>query len=158
MTQSNKDSNPYELAEDLAVSLKSTTILIQNLLGDIKDNSSSLAVLREKLESLGDNVESLSHVVREGNGKGSMITRLALIERSVEDIEESFDDLKKFVMTSVDNIREDIREDKKSEEEVMEKEKEFKRNKWIQTIKLIAIIAPGLIALGITLLKMFTTQ
>ena len=84
-------SKNNDLSQELAKSLESATSLMNDLLGDIKDNATSLATLKVKLESLSDSVESLSHIVRDGNGKGSMVTRVALTEQSLGHIEDSFD-------------------------------------------------------------------
>jgi hypothetical protein len=142
------------LSEDLAKSLEAATALMQDLLGDIKDNATSLAILQAKLESLHDNVESLSHIVRDGNGKGSMVTRLALIEKSVEDVEKSFDELKGELGNSLKEIKDSINEEKRTEKEDEDKEKEFKRQQMITKLKLIAVIAPGAIALAIVVIKL----
>src|SRR5271157_4277084 len=83
-----------ENTDSLLKSLQSVTALMQNLLSDIKENSASLAIVKTKVDSLKENVEVLSHVVRDGNGEGSMITRLALVEKSLEDIEEEFHEMK----------------------------------------------------------------
>ena len=82
---------------ELLKSIEALMTLMQGLLGDIKEHSTSLAIVKERLESLTGNVEALSHVVRDGNGQGSMVTRLALIEQSIENIEKGFDELKEHV-------------------------------------------------------------
>ncbi|GAF93983.1 unnamed protein product, partial [marine sediment metagenome] len=51
-------SGNNKLAEELARSLEASTALMQDLLGDIKDNATSLALVKAKLESLSDSVEA----------------------------------------------------------------------------------------------------
>ena len=145
-----------KLSQELAKSLESATALMQDLLGDIKGNATSLAILKAKLESLSDSVESLSHIVREGNGKGSMVTRLALIEKSVEDIEDGFDELKGEITSALKEIKASIKEEKKSDKEVVDKEKEFKRQQLLAKLKILAVTAPGVIALVIVIIKMIS--
>jgi len=148
--------NNNKLAEELAKSLESATALMQDLLGDIKGNATSLALVKAKLESLSDNVETLSHIVRDGNGKGSMITRLALVEKSTEDIEENFDELKKELSSAVKELRACIEEEKKSDAEEEKSLKEYKREKLLAKLKVVVVVAPGLIALAIVLIRMLT--
>lgn len=142
------------LAGELAKSLEAATTLMNSLLVDIKDNASSLAIVKAKLESLSDNVESLSNIVQDGDGKGSMVTRLALIERSIEDIEEGFDEIKSGVHRALKEIKESIKDDKKTEKEGENKEKEFKRQQLLARLKILGVIAPGAIALAILIIKM----
>jgi len=127
---------------------------MNDLLGDIKDNATSLAMLKVKLESLSDSVESLSHIVRDGNGKGSMVTRIALTEQSLEHIEESFDEFKAEMSRVIREVKCEVEKERLSEKEVMDKEQEHKREKLMTKLKILAVIAPGAIALAIAVVKM----
>lgn len=147
-------SQNSQIPEELAKSLESTTHLMQNLLGDLKDNASSLATVKSKLESLSDSVEALSHIVRDGNGKPPMITRLALVEKSAEDIEKYFDEFKTEMTKTLDELRICIKEDKKEIEHTKEEEQEFRRERMLAKLKIAAVVAPGLVALAIVLIKM----
>jgi len=147
-------SENNKLAEELAKSLESATTLMQDLLGDIKDNATSLALVKAKLESLSDSVEALSHIVRDGNGRGSMMTRLALVEKAVEDIDAHFDNLKKEVDESIKELKACIEEEKDAREATEKTEKEYKREKMLTRLKIAAVVAPGVIALAILLIKM----
>ena len=155
MPRSNKN-DPQELAQDLAGSLKLTTDLIHNLMDEIKDNATSFAVLKERLESLGDSVEYLSHIVRDGNGKGSLLTRLALFEQSLNTIEDKFDDFKDEAEEAIKEIRESIEDEKAAKKDNMNEEQRFKRRKMLERLKVAAVVAPGLIALIIMLIKLLT--
>lgn len=139
-----------ELTKELARSLDSATSLLNDLLGDIKNNATSLAVLKTKLESLSNSVESLSHIIRDGNGKGSMITRVALLEQSVNHIEEILDEFKEEAGEAIKEIKREIEQEKNS----TDKDVEFKRERLLTKLKVIAVIAPGAIALGIMIIKM----
>jgi len=147
-------SQNNKLSQELSSSLKSATSLMNDLLGDIKDNATSLAMLKVKLESLSDSVESLSHIVRDGNGKGSMVTRIALTEQSLEHIEESFDEFKAEMSRVIREVKCEVEKERLSEKEVMDKEQEHKREKLMTKLKILAVIAPGAIALAIAVVKM----
>ncbi|MFA5023453.1 MAG: hypothetical protein WC523_00650 [Patescibacteria group bacterium] len=96
MTDTNNGIPP-----ELLKSLNTATMLMQNVLNDIKEHTTSLAIMKTKMEDLADNVDLLSHVVRDGNGKGSMMTRVALAERALEDAEEQINDLKDDMSSSI---------------------------------------------------------
>ncbi len=141
------------IAEDLAKSLESATHLMKNLLGDIKDNAASAAAVKSKLESLSDNVATLLH---DSNGRGSVITRLTLVEKEIENLEERFDDFEKDTADSFLDIKSGIKEQKKFEEATLSQEKTFRRDKLITKLKLAAVIAPGTLSLIILALKALT--
>jgi TolA-binding protein len=128
-------NNNIELAEDLAKSLQATISLMQNLLGEIHDNATTLAVLNERLESLNTKVESLSHIVKDGNGQGSLVTRLTLIEKDLTELDEK-----------VDGEVKAARVDK-------EKIEEYDRQKKLGIWKFAAVAAPGIVALIIEIIK-----
>jgi gas vesicle protein len=154
MPRSNKNDT-QELAQDLASSLKATTELIYNLMDDIKENATSFAVLKEKMESLSDSVESLSHIVRDGNGKGSMITRLALYEQSLDNISEKLDDFVDETQETIKELKSEIKNERALKHSSTEKDRDFKRKIILERLKVVAIVAPGLIALSIMLIKLF---
>ena len=147
-------SDNKQLSEELARSLESATALMQDLLGDIKDNATSLALVKAKLESLSGSVESLSKIVRDGNGKGSMITRLALAEKSLEDIEDGFDELKVEITAAVNEIRQSLLVHVEEDAKVHAQVQKFERDRLIAKLKIVAVVAPGAIALAILIIKM----
>ena len=124
-------SDTNELAEDLAKSLNAVTILTQSLLGEIRDNATSLAVLKEKFDTLSENLEVLSKIIRMGNGSRSLLTRVALLEKSIEDIEEEITKVEDSV-GKVEGINKNI-----------------SMNIW----KIGAIVLPGIIALALEIIK-----
>jgi len=145
-----------KIPEELLRSLEATTVLMSTLLDDIKEHSTSLTLVKAKLESLSSSVETLSHVVREGNGKGSMITRLALVEKCAMDLEKGLDDLKAELRKDMDELKDCIKDKEEEEKSEEEKLREFKREKMLTRLKIIAVAAPGLVALALMLIKMFT--
>lgn len=129
-------TNNDELAKNLAASLRSTTELIQSLLGEIRDNATTLAVLREKLDNLGKSVDNLTAIVSKGNGKGSLVTRFTLMESELEELEEKIEKYKEQIEAKTAVI-----EKAKIENEGLEKKKS------IEIVKTIGIITPGALSL-----------
>lgn len=150
--------NGSVVPEELLRSLEATTTLIQNLLGDIKEHSTSLATVKTKLEAVSISVEALSGVVRDGNGKGSLITRLALAEKAIEDIEKGFDGLKEEVGKEIQSLRNYLEKEKEDERSEEESERAFKRQKLLARLKVVAVTTPGLLALIIMLIKMLAGE
>ena len=123
--------NENNITPELLKSLSAVTLMVQNVLSDIKEHSTSLAIVKTKLEDLTDNVEILSHVIRDGNGKGAMTTRIALAEKSLEDMEEQINDLKDEIHTSLREIRKMVDlGPKKDEEEEKKQQREKSIAKW----------------------------
>lgn len=153
MTSSENKNN--EVVEDLAKSLQVTTSLMQTLLSEIQDNATTLAVLREKFDTLGDKVQSLSRLVRDDNGEKSVVTRLALIEKALEDINEDLVEIKnktdvdtKSLHARISNVKDMVYKEAKTE-------KQFKREKLMNWFKIAITILPGLFALGVVIAKYF---
>ena len=133
--------NHRDLADDLAQSLKTTTTLMDSLLGEIRDNATSLAVLKEKMDILGENVQYLSNIVRNGNGQKSILTRLALIEHAMIEIKEHIGDNSYSIKTLTANT---------------EKIEELEREKSLTKLKIFAVTIPGFLALALVIIKFFT--
>ena len=142
------------VSSELLKSLQSVIILMQNLLGDIKDHATSLAMVKVKLESLTENVDILSHVVRDGNGKGSLMTRLALAEKSLEDIEEEFHDLRGEVSGSIRDIKRYIENEKQNIKKTEVEEAKFERAKTMTKLKIFGALGAGILALALQVFQM----
>lgn len=144
-----------ELNEDLAQSLQVTASLMQTLLGELRDNATTLAVLKEKFDSLADKVQSLSRIVRDDNGDKSMVTRIALLEHGMKDLYRELDEhakhdekIKQRLHARVSNVKSMVMTEQKTEQQ-------FKQDKLINMLKLTASVLPGLLALGLVLAKFF---
>ena len=127
-------SDANELAEDLAKSLHAVTTLTQSLLGEIRDNATSLAVLKEKFDVLAENMEVLSKIIRMGNGQESLLTRVALLEKSLSILEQKLDE----------------------KEEDIQKIEDHSRAFTMRIWKMGAVLLPGLIALAVQIIKAVT--
>ena len=139
------------ISPELLKSLEAVTLMIQNVLDDTKEHATSLAILKAKLEDLAENVGTLSHIVREGNGKGSIVTRLALIEKSSEDIEEEINDLKESVSLSIRDLKQLI---ENAPKQTAEEEKRQDRDKSIAKWQFWGALLAAFTALGFQLFSM----
>jgi len=145
------------LIEEFIKDLESTAEQVQTLLEEIRDSKINFAAINTELKFLVDNVKELSSIVRDGDGSGSVLTRLALIERSIEDLKEytkkdSEDDVALITRIAlleqkVETLTSYIENQKKKEAENKSKQKAIsetdKAGKW----KLYATIATGIFTL-----------
>jgi septal ring factor EnvC (AmiA/AmiB activator) len=144
--------NPYY--DGLIESIKTTTNLIQELTKDLKSSEISQASLKERINQIQKDVETLTHIVRDGNGEKSIMTRMALAEDDLRDMRDRDSEFRKFVYGKVEEINtmmmkiESEAEKKKSEEE---NRIEFNRSKILTILK----IMPGIIALITILIQYF---
>jgi len=74
----------------LAEGLDSTAKMTQALLSDLRDSEADFAAMKTELNILKENVKGLSEVVRDG-GTSSILTRVALIEQSLDNIKKWLD-------------------------------------------------------------------
>lgn len=143
-----------QIAADLAKSLQVTTTLIQTLLSELRDNATALAVLKEKLDGIEEKVQSLSHIVRDDNGNKSIITRLALLEKEIEDIGEFMDDNKEEsveIHARISKVKSLLEADRKSESD-------FTKAQTLGWLKVVGTIAPGVLALGLMIAELFFSK
>lgn len=134
-------SNENELADSLAASLQSTTSLIQNLLHEIRDNAYTIATMKEKLENVSESVSGLLKTVSTGNGKGSLVTRFAVMEKELEDIEEKLDEHKDYLTKSM---------------EISGNVKEIEGKRSIELLKTVGLIGPGAVACVYLIIQFIT--
>jgi hypothetical protein len=153
MTSSEKSNN--EVVGDLAKSLQVTTSLMQTLLSEIQDNATTLAVLREKFDTLGDKVQSLSRLVHDDNGEKSVITKLALIEKTIDDINEDILEIKTRADADTKSLHSRISVVKDMVYKEAKTDKQFKREKMMNWFKIAVTMLPGLFAIGIVVFKYF---
>lgn len=165
MTSLNNDPSK-ELAEDLAKSLQVTTTLIQDLLGEIRDNATSLAVLKERLTSLSDKVNFIYSAINmdDPTGAGSITTRVTISEKYIKDLEAEVSD----VESTIESIKILMSSDKKELYNKIEKTKNELKNMFglvekteaqqnkeitIQRLKTAGVMLPGVISLILLIAK-----
>lgn len=84
-----KNQNETKVAIEFLSALDSTTKLVQQLLEDIREGEVNFATLKTELSSLMTKVKELSVLVRDSEGEVSeLTTRVALLERAVQELEE----------------------------------------------------------------------
>lgn len=93
-------ANPYY--EGLIESIKVTSVLIQALTKDLKNNEVSQATLKARVDAVDEGLRSLMRLVRDGNGSNSIMTRLALIEEDVEGLGDRDAEFRKYVYAKVE--------------------------------------------------------
>ena len=145
-----KDNNDLVIGS-LTASVSNSTKMLERLLTDLQDNATNLAVLKEQVGSLSDVISGM-------DGKGSLETRMALIERSIDIAEEKTNDLRGYVKEELAEVCEDITAvnnehigiTKRIDTIIREGLGSSKNSK----LKFVAIIAPGIFALAITVVKL----
>lgn len=66
--------------------------MMQGLTQEVRENSSAVAALSEQFRGLSASVDKLTSIVHAGNGH-SLVTKVAVIEEKLEDIDESVIDI-----------------------------------------------------------------
>ncbi len=80
MSPSRKDDEMFEVSGALSR-------LVQSLIGEVRDNSVALATFSSELRAVRDNVNDLNKIVKDGGKHEPLVTKIALIEQSLEEIE-----------------------------------------------------------------------
>jgi len=70
--------------------LESTADQVQELLIEIRDNKIDFATVRAELTFVVENVKQLSSIIRDGDQRGSVLTRLALVENTLNELKSEF--------------------------------------------------------------------
>jgi len=76
-------------------SLTPDQVLIQSLLRELKSSQSELSKMKSELSHLHDNVRDLSRTIREGNGDMSVLTKQAVLEAKIINLEDHAKDHKR---------------------------------------------------------------
>lgn len=145
MTHSND-----RLVEELSKNLQKTTELTHTLLEEIRANSTSLAAVEVKLAILTENLNSIHKLIVQGNGQPPILTRIALTEQSVENVEALLDEYREELREVVSELRAKILIEKNARAE----KESFERSKTLKILKLSYTIGPGIIALVLILIKL----
>ena len=151
-----KKSEPNnQLIQQLATGLQSTSALIQGLLREIRENSLSLASFEGELSGLQRTVTSLNRVLQEGDGKASILTRVALLESHAKEMAK---DLRTMAKDLKAHLEEQKREAEKARGESMALLKQEKDNKMkvrLGKVQMAGLIGPSVLAFIISVLALF---
>jgi len=86
MTSQGRNTKAEILINEFIKDLDRTAIKIDNLLNEIKESKISFASTKSELTYLINSVQDLSLIIRGGGSTKSILTRLALVENSIENI------------------------------------------------------------------------
>lgn len=131
----------------LAEGLDSTAKMTQALLADLRDSETDFAAFKTELNILKDNVRSLSQLIREGDGTSSLLTRVAVIEHRLDNIEHFISDLEDQKRENARMSQISINREQDIEAEKKKTDEKIKAEKQSAIIKIIAAIALGIIGL-----------
>ncbi len=76
-----------QLLEEFIKDLDATTSQVQSLLNDVRESEVEFATIKTELRIFVEHVKELSSIIREGDKGSSLLTRIALVEKSIEEIE-----------------------------------------------------------------------
>ena len=145
--------------EEFIKDLEQTAQQVRKLLDEINSSKVELASIKTQLSFILDNVKDLSHLVRDGNDGPSLLTKIAILEKAIEEIKKYIaKDMEedKDIITRVALLENKISEmqpkiDKIILEEYDETKKiEEKSNKW----KLYAIVIGGIFAITSSIISL----
>jgi len=112
-----------------------------------------ISALKQEFDNLKNEVESLSKIIKEGNGRDSLMTRIALLEqgfKSLESyIEDDIQDVRRLIEGHLEALK---KEGDREEKNKINKGNIDRRAKW----GIIIAIIGGLFGLLSFILKLFT--
>lgn len=78
----------HEIIQKLAQGFEENNKLTQTLIDEVAESESDFVSIKTELSFLKGNIQSLSEIIREGNGAASIITKIALIEQRLDVIDK----------------------------------------------------------------------
>lgn len=81
------------LINQIASGLSTTTDLIKGLSHELKENSIELAIIKTDLNNVIGDVNTLSKILKDGNGEAPVLSRIAVIENTIDQTNKSIDDI-----------------------------------------------------------------
>ena len=92
----NRNTSPYGVS------------IVQNLAGEVRDNSVALATFSAELKNVIGNVTALSKILKDGNGQPSLVTTVTILVNDVQDLSSRIDKLSNKLETiESDKIKEE---------------------------------------------------
>ena len=136
-----------QLIQQLSAGIQSTSALIQGLLREIRENSLTLASFEGELSGLQRTVVSLNRVLQEGDGKESILTRVALLEKEVEA-------MAKGMATMIADQKKDADLARQESTALIKQEMEGKVKVRLGKLQTAGIITPAVLAFILSLLAL----
>lgn len=89
MGNSKVNNGTYDshVIDELIKNLEATTDQVHLLLEDIRDSEIEFATIKTELHIFVDNVKQLATLIQETDSGQSLLTRLALVENAIEELE-----------------------------------------------------------------------
>lgn len=73
--------------------IETTSEQVQKLLSDVRDSEVDFSAIKTELRILCENVKDISGIIRGGADGVSLLTRMALLEQSMKNLEDDFEKL-----------------------------------------------------------------
>ena len=150
-SEENKTEPNIQLAKELAAGLQSTSSLIQGLLQSIHDNSQTLGAFEGEISNLQGTVASLNRILQEGDGKASILTRVALLESQAEATAKKLE-------TYIADQKKGADRSRRNSADMVKKQLEGKLKVKLSKIQLLAVIVPSFLAFIISILSFFLSK
>lgn len=80
-----------QLIEKFIKDLDATSDQIQKLLDTVRVSELDFAAIKTELRILCENVKDISRILRGGDGSASIVTKVALLEQKVKELEEDLE-------------------------------------------------------------------
>lgn len=80
-----------QLIEKFIKDLEATSDQVQRLLDTVRASELDFAAIKTELRILCENVKDISFLLRGGDGSVSIVTRFALLEQKVKELEKDFE-------------------------------------------------------------------
>lgn len=142
MTPPNRDHDAFP--EHIATGLQATAALIQSLLTEMRDNAVALSALSADMKNLREVVTTLSKILKDGNGQPSLVTRMTLVEKNLEDMAESINRNAEGIGKAQDSVR-----------AIEMADKEGARQMKGERLRFWASIIPGILAMVGAIIAMY---
>ena len=148
----------HQLIQQLATGLQSTSALIQGLLREIRENSITLASFEGELSGLQRTVTSLNRILQEGDGRESILTRVALAEKDVAALAKEFADFVASQKEQAELERAErvalARQEREESQALIKQEMESKTKVRLGWMTMAGVIAPSVLAFILSLLAL----
>jgi hypothetical protein len=147
---SSGENNPEpnnQLIQQLAAGLNSTSALIQGLLREIRENSLTLASFEGELSGLQRTVTSLNRVLQEGDGKASILTRVALLESTVAALAKNLE-------VALEEQKVEAAQARVESTALIKQEREGRVKVRLGKLQMVGVIAPAVLAFILSVLAL----
>ena len=80
-----------QIIEEFIKDLEATSEQVQKLLDTVRSSELDFAAIKTELRILCENVKDISYLLRDGDGGVSLITKIALLEQKVKELEKDIE-------------------------------------------------------------------